>query len=380
MPLGFRLLLHRKGRLLTAIAGIVMAVAITFVQAGMLSGVLEAQSEIANLMRADFVVMSALRSNLHNWTRIRTIRLDQIAAVQGVDHVTPIYQRTTGIRAEARPGRRREAAERPIRSIVVFAFPPDDSPLAIGDPARIEHDLRERGNLLFDRDSRPIYGAVERGGRQEMDDRNWRVAGFVDIGPDIVYDGAVVISSAEDRTRDPSEWPIMGAVHVKPGVDRDAVRAQILSRLPDDVSVLTPAEVRVREIGFTLRSVPIGILFGIGMLAGALVGALTCYQVMFNEITDHLKMYTMIRAMGFSEGFVQRIIASQAFLLSLLGFAAGAIAARGVAYYLANTSRFLVQVSPFYSCLILAGTIATCVAAGLLALHRVRASDPAELI
>ena len=50
---------------------------------------------------------------------------------------------------------------------------------------------------------------------------------------------------------------------------------------------MTPAQLRAREDGATLQAAPIGILFIVGVLAGLVIGAINCYQLMFNEVSDH---------------------------------------------------------------------------------------------
>jgi putative ABC transport system permease protein len=369
-------MLRRPQRLVPAIGGIAMAVTIMLVEAGMLSGVVEAQAQMAALVRADFIVMHRLRSNLHDGTPLPMIRMAQIAGLAEVDRVMPVYQSEVALRSGGPSDNRHGDARQPFRRIVVFSFSPNDNPLAIGEPEQIERVIKTPGNVLFDRSSRPVYGDIGLGSDVQFDNRYWQVGGFVDIGPDVVNDGAIVMSSGNARTEN---WPIMGAVRLKPGTDLETARRDILAQLPTDISVLTPGEVRLREIGFTLKAAPIGILFGVGMLAGLIIGAITCYQVLFNEISENLKMYTTLKATGFSDGFLRRIIVDQAILSSLLGFVAGLVFGLAVCLYITRTSGFVVGVSPLQSAAILAVTLGACIGAGLLAFRRVVTTDPAEL-
>ena len=58
MGLGIRLLAFGRTRLLVAFAGISVAVVIMFVELGLLLGILDSQAMIADLVKADLVVMS----------------------------------------------------------------------------------------------------------------------------------------------------------------------------------------------------------------------------------------------------------------------------------------------------------------------------------
>jgi putative ABC transport system permease protein len=370
LGLGARLLADSKIRLLAAAAGIAMAITIMFVEAALLYGVLDSQALIATLVRGDLVVMHLERTNLHNWNKLDTIRLDQIAAVEGVDRVVPIYEGTVGLRNP--PSLR-------VRRIIVFAFPPDDPALDIGDPAELRRLLMIPDGVLFDRRSRPIFGDIEPGHDVELNGIPQRVVGTVDLGPDVVNDGALVMSEGTWFVHERGDDPIMGAIHLKPGADPQAVRQRILAQLPHDVAVFAPAELREREIAFTLHVAPVGVLFGIGMLAALVIGSFTCYQVLFNEVVDRFAAYSTLKAMGFSNFYLRRIIVEQALLLSWAGLAIGAALAAIVDHYIARSTYLAIPPLAASLPLILCVGTAMCVGAGLLAVERVIRSDPAEL-
>ena len=122
----------------------------------------------------------------------------------------------------------------------------------------------------------------------------------------------------------------MGVLRLRPGVRPEAVRKYIASARFDDVTVLTREELLDREVEFTVTAAPIGLLFGFGVIAGLVVGTMVCYQILFNEITDHLSQFATLRAMGYSDGFLRRIILEQASLLSVAGFAVGIAATAAI--------------------------------------------------
>ncbi len=205
------------------------------------------------------------------------------------------------------------------------------------------------------------------------------MAGFVSLGPDVVNDGAVVMSEGDWLSSHPNDQPIMGAIRLEPGADVGATRKRILAALPKDITVMTPAKVRSREFLFTLRAAPIGILFGIGMLAGLVIGAITCYQILFNEIVDRFAQYATLRAMGFPDAFFRRVILEQAVFLSLGGFVAGALLAWIAYAYLAYATSLAVRFDLFSLVFIFLLTVGMTVMAGLFALKPVAHADPASL-
>ena len=368
--LGIRLIVASGTRLAAAFAGMAVAVVVMFVELGLLLGVLDSQAMIATLTRGDLVVMNIARTNLHKFNTIGNIRLGQVAAFPDVAAVVPVYQGAAGLK---------NPDDGTIRRLIVISFPPDDAPLAIGKPEDIAAALRAPGTVLFDRLSRPIYSDIRPGQDVELDGTSYRVGGLVAIGPDIINDGAMVMSDGSWLAAHPNAQPIMGVVRLKAGTDPEKARRAMLAALPPDVAIYTPDEVRKREINFTLRSAPIGILFGIGMLAGLVIGAITCYQILFNEIVDRIDQYATLKAMGFSNAFLRRVILEQALLLSTGGFIAGTIASALAYAYVARRTALAIQLSPFSVLVIFVLATAMSVVAGLLALRRVESADPAEL-
>jgi len=368
--LGLRLIAFNRLRLLSAFAGIGVAVTVMFVEFGLLMGILNSQSLMATLVAGDLVVVSEARTNLHKWDNMNRIRLNQIAAVPGVADVIPVYQGNMGLR---------DPETNSVRRILVVAFPPEDLPFTIGSREEISRALRTTDTILFDRLSRPIYPDVVASGSAELNGENYRVAGYVDFGPDIIHDGAVVMSDASWLRRYPNGRPIMGVIRVTEGANIEAVRERLAATLPDDVSFFTPAELRQREFDFTLRSAPIGILFGIGMLAGLVIGAITCYQILFNEIVDRIKQYATLKAMGFSDLFLKSVILEQAVLLACGGFLGGLVLAAIGYVYIAGRTQLAVTLTLPAMVLVFVLAAGMSVVAALLALRRVTAADPAEL-
>lgn len=368
--LALRLLLHHRVRLLIASASVAMGVVILFVEFGLLSGMLDAQSRIAHIVRGDLIIMNIARINLHRWDKIDAVRLQQAAAVPGVARVTPVYEDHVGLR---------DPEDKRVRRIILYAFPPNDIPFRLADPSAITHALKISHGFLYDRLSRPIFGKFKVGDDIQIDTVPMRVGGYVSIGADIVNDGNILMSEGDWLARSPDAKPIMGLIHLKPGVPLESERQRILASLPPDVTVLTPSETAHREDMYTLRSAPVGLLFLVGMLAGLVIGTINCYQVLYNEISDHLPQFATLKAMGFSGRFLRRIILGQAVVLSASGFAAGLAFSWFAERYIAAQSMLPIRIGAPSGLLVCSLTVAMCVSAGLIAIRRVAMADPAAL-
>ncbi|HXE17365.1 MAG TPA: ABC transporter permease [Stellaceae bacterium] len=371
LRLGIRLFLFNRRRFAIAVAAVAVAAMIMFLEYGFLSGVLEAQSNIADLMRVDLVAMDSLRQNMHRWDSMRAVRLDQIAAVPGVAQVIPIYEDWAGLHDDD---------DRRTRRIMVFAIPPDQIPFAIGDTSTLSRWLKMPHGFLFDRLARPMFGDLIPGRGVDIDNTKQDLLGYVHVGSDLVVDGVAVMSIGDWLARHPNAQPIMGGIRVSPGFDPLRVRQEILSRIPyGDTIVMTPAELRSRENSFTLDYVPIGVIFAVGMVAGLVIGAVTCYQLLFNEVLDRLAQFATLKAMGFSNAYLCVVVAGQALFLSLIGFAAGFALTEVTDAYVSGRTMLPIHPDPVALAIIFPLTVGMCIVAGLAAMGRVISTDPAEL-
>ncbi len=368
--IGIRMLWHNKPRFAASALGIAVAAVIMFVEAGFFFGVLDSQSRMAKLIRGDLVVLHRTRTHLDNWSRFQRIRIHQISVIAGVGSVVPVYKGTMGLR---------NPTTKQLKRIVVYAFPPETHPLAIGDRQEIARQLKIGRTVLFDRSSRRIYGDFEVGQDISLGNEPYRIGGFVEIGPNIVNDGAVVMSEGEWLRHKGRGDPIMGIVRLRPGADPRQVSERIQAISPGDLVVLTPEELRRREEVFITDVAPIGVIFGIGLLAGLVIGGVTCYQVLFNEIADQIEQFAMLKAMGFSNGFLGRTILEQALLLSLVGFAIALAISYATYVYIAEETALVMLHTWPRVLVIMVLTVGMCVVAGALAMRRAAVANPAEL-
>jgi putative ABC transport system permease protein len=370
LELGARLLLHDKRRLIAMALGVAVGVVIMFVQVGLLQGILDSQSLEAKLVQGDLMVMNRARIDLHHWDAVKPYELAQVAAVPGVASMIPVYKSPVGFE---------DPDDKRVRRIILYAFPPDAQPLKIGDPKKVAQALRASNAFLFDERSRPIFGVIKPGMSIAIDKGPLNVSGLAHMGPDIVNDGAIFVSEGAWLSRDPGAYPIMGVVRLAPGASLTAVRAAIEARTPGDVAAFTPAEAARRETSSTLREAPIGLLFGVGAIAGLLIGVINGYQVLYTEVSDHLAQYATMKAMGFADAFLHRIILAQAAVLSAAGFAVGLPLAIVVDVLVALFTRLPVEVHVMTAAGIGLAALLASTLAGRLAMRRVDAADPASL-
>jgi putative ABC transport system permease protein len=166
---------------------------------------------------------------------------------------------------------------------------------------------------------------------------------------------------------------------VKPGHDPVAVRDGLRKFLPDDVEVLTKADLVAREMRYWAATTPIGFVFNFGVVIGVVVGAIIVYQILFADISEHLPEYATLKAMGFTNGYVVSVVVQQACLLAALGYVPGLLVSLGLYHVTASATRLPMDLSLGTGVFVLVLTIAMCVASAGIAMRKVRSADPAEI-
>ncbi|MBF0587711.1 MAG: FtsX-like permease family protein [Magnetococcales bacterium] len=369
--IGFQILLHDKKRLLRSIGGIAFAVTIMFMQLGFFNGINDSQAHIATLFNADLVVMHKNRTHLTKWNRLLRIYLEKLRIQPGVAAAIPLYKDGAGVK---------NPQTDQIRRIIVYAFPPDAEPFHLDPESQaVFKQLHTRKTVLFDRASRPIYGQFEVGDPITIGSRTFTVGGFVNIGPNIINDGAILTSESSWLFNAKTADPLMGMIRFHETADPAQVVATIKAALPDDLIIMTPAQAAQREIDFIVETAPVGVIFGIGLIVSLFIGVVICYQILYNEVIDHIPQYATLMAMGFKNSAMIRIILEQSLLLSILGFLPGLMASLLIYQHLASATQLLMHLTTLRVAFLFILTVVMCLLAGMLAIREVLKLDPADL-
>ena len=103
------------------------------------------------------------------------------------------------------------------------------------------------------------------------------------------------------------------------------------------------------------------------------------YQILFSDVQDHLREYATLKAIGYSNMFLSRIVLSEAILLAFIGFLPGLAISLLVYSQASGATNLPLEMTPRRGAEVLALTVVMCAGSGLLALRKLRAADPAEV-
>jgi len=255
----------------------------------------------------------------------------------------------------------------------------------LGDFAQ---ELTRPDTIGFDVRSRPEFGDIAAILKREgsfygqIGNREVQVVGAVQLGASFGADGNAVLSEVNFRRiikeRLASNTDLV-ALRLKPGSDITAVKARLTALLPQDVVVITYSELVAWERSYWENATPIGFIFAFGSLMGLIVGMVIVYQILFSDISSHLKEYATLKAIGYPNGHLRRVILSAAMILAILGFIPGVVSCFGL-YDVVSKATFL----PIYmelerAALVFGLIFSMCAIAGLLAMRKLSDANPADM-
>lgn len=374
-PLAWRNIVHNKVTMLISIAAVAFAVLIMFMELGFLNGLYDSQTGALQFLRADLVMVS---SGLHIFNTHDTFprpRLQQAAGFKGVKGAYPLYM-------EDLASDLRNPATGIKNGIRVFGFDPSDPIFVSRDLNRLVDPLRERMTILFDRASRSFFGPLTTGTSTELADRAVKVAGTFDLGPDYYYDGNVLTSIDTFFTLFPFRQRndvFVGVIQLEHGASADSVLDELRRQIGPDVEVLKKAEIVAREKATWQKATPAGYVFTMGVAVGFVIGIFICYQILYTDISDHLPQLATLKALGYQNRDLVRLVLTQAVLLGALGFLPAVIMTFGLYSILTIITGIVTKLTLARVALVFVLTLGMCLVSGLLAVRKALAVDPAEL-
>lgn len=379
LRLAWRQLRAEKARLASAIAGVMFACVLVFMQLGFRAALFESATSLIASMHADIFLMHPMTTASFRPETFPRARASQALALPEVAAAVPIYL------AQA-SWRNPETGTR--RSVQMVGFDTESGVMGFPGLETLIDKLKLPDTLAFDRLSRPEFGAVgklldKHGPFQvQVANRMMEVTGLISIGPSFGADGNIVLSEVNFRrlaNKRGFEGVDLVAIKLVPGANRAAAMARLRALLPSDVTVFSQPELVAHERGYWENATPIGFIFAFGSLMGLIVGMVIVYQILFSDIASHLREYATLKAMGYSNVYLTRIVLSAALMLAVFGYVPGMLLSAFL-YGVVGKSTFLPLAMDSARAFGVFAMIATmCAASGLLAVRKLRDANPADM-
>ena len=378
-PLGWLQLKHDKVRLLTALSGIAFADILIFMQLGFKDALYKTNTQYPRQIQGDIVLVSNQATNFNKLYTFPRRRLYQAHDIPGVESAEAVYVGSLDWR---NPENREKA------SMMVLGFDPDRPVFSLSEVNQQLDKVKIPHTVLFDRASRGEYqevvSQVEQGNSltTEIDRHTVTISGLFQVGASFRDDGAIITSDQNFLRLFPRRKPgavSLGVINLEDGYDAEQIRAYLNDYLPEDVRAFTHQEYVDFELNYIQTSSSIGFTFDMGTTVGFIVGMVIVYQVLANDVNDHMAEYATFKAMGYGNLYLLGVVFEEAIILALIGFIPSLAVASGL-YHLTATATALPIAMPVSRAVnVLISTIVMCTLSGAISSSKVHSADPADI-
>jgi putative ABC transport system permease protein len=382
LPLAWLQLKRQPIRYLVAVTGIGFAALLMYMQLGFQSGLLNSATTFYEALDTDLILVSPGTLNSGNFQQFPQSLLYNALGVEGVKQVIPIY--VANVNAQ------RLGGVKPT-SLRLIGFDPATNVLKLPEVTAQLDKLRIPNYVLFDargnRNTGPVAPAVKRNGYQEMllsdFSKTFRIVGLFKLGSIFAADSNLISSDSTAINlayRQINEGEIsLGAVRLSDLSQVPRVQEFLRQRYGRELQVLTKAELISQERNYWNTSSSFGIIFGFGTIMGILVGGVVVYQVLYTDVTDHLKEYATLKAMGFSDTFLLVIVVQEAIILAVSAFIPATLASAVLYAFLTSASGIRIEMSSDKILLVGSLTMGVCAASSAIAIRKLADADPASV-
>lgn len=376
--LAWRQLLADRARLATAMAGVMFACVLVFMQLGFKGALFDSATNMLAAMRADLFLMHPMTQASFRPERLPRARAWQALADPEVAQAVPIYLEQATVRNPLTGGR---------RSAQVIGLDISAGAVEFTGLAPLVEALQRPDTVAFDDRSRPEFGPIGRLFRErgpyhiQVGRRDFELVGLVEIGPSFGADGNVVMNETNFRRvfgRSAGMADLV-ALKLRPGGDPVAAQTRLRALLPPDVVVLSHAELVAGERAYWETGTPIGFIFLFGSIMGLVVGMVIVYQILFADIAGHLSEYATLKAMGYSNGYLSRVVLGAAAILAVIGFIPGLGLSVFLYDFVAGATFLPLHMPVDRAVNVFLMIFAMCFTAGLLAMRKLRDANPADM-
>ena len=266
--------------------------------------------------------------------------------------------------------------------VSAIGFDPQSHPFAAPGIDSQVAALDKPDTVLVDSQTRSIFGPLNPGRVVELNGRRITIGGEYVLGTGFLGLGIVLASETNffrlfpDR---PADTVNLGLVTLRPGADPDRVEQALRASLPDDMQVFTRPELTAHEVRFWTTRTGTGLIFGSGLIVAVIVGIMVLYQTLATQITRQLPQFATLKAIGYTNLFLNGIVLAEAVSVMLIAFVPAFAVALALYAVIRSETLLPVIMSPTELGAVLAITTAMSVISAFLSLGRLRRADPAEV-
>ena len=375
MPLqvAWRILTYQKGRTALAGGGIFIAILLIFVELGFFVAVPQGGLLIYDHMRFDLLLVSNKYLFQSAAGQFARARLATARTVPAVAQATPVY--LGGAKwQDAKGGLKLDAT--------VIGIDPAAGVFDVADITRQRAALERQDTVLVDGATRSLFGPLTAGRAVDIAGHRVTIGGPYQLGTGFLGLGVVVASEANFFrlfAGRPADTVNFGLLTLKPGADANAAARAVRAALPADVRVFTRPELVSHEVAYWTTRTATGLIFGSGLAVSFIVGIMVLYQTLATQITRQLPQFATLKAIGYTERYLNAIVMIEALLIMVVAFVPALAAALGVYALVRSETLLPLELTAPQLLAVFAITLVMAAISAFLSLGGLRRADPAEI-
>jgi putative ABC transport system permease protein len=407
-------LLEDLPRFLIAQAGIMFAVSLVTIQTGVLNGFTRSTVLLIDQSDADIWLSSDRMIHFEYTEPLTVAQLDRAKQVEGVE-------RAEAIRIESERWYPSNHQSAPIRLI---GFDPNGKLFhpgnltqgnlkALSEPYTIMVEQSRLSELQLDSVDNPLdrvgkvgqlparVVAVTQGTQSlvsspftftSLDNANtYLSAGFTSqvncqmksgggFDCTTVYEKSSAGEAKQAQLPEPKQLSLTDPVtHIliaaKPNQDLEVLKKRLQATIPGTVAH-TKAEMLQQTGAYWKVRTGVGVILGIGAAVGIIVGMVVVSQILYASVSEHIKEFGTLKAIGASDQVLYGVIVEQSLWMAVLGYIPGMLICLGLSAAVAGQG-IIILITPGAAVGVFGIIVAMCVGSAFVAIRKVTRIDPA---
>jgi putative ABC transport system permease protein len=368
VDLASRMLLHDRMRFFITVFGVAFAVQLILSQVGLFLGLIHNSSVIVRHIPADIWVTSRNTPNVDFAQAFPDTYVNRVRSIPGVaraDNLIVTFVNIT-LPSGATEGTVTYALEDPTRWNLPWSL----------ESGQVQ-DLHRGNYLITDASAVKRIGEFKTGDYREVQGLRMRYAGR---STGAVSFTTTPVSFMDFRLAQQLNANILSGnttyilVKAEPGADVEALKGEIHRRLPYN-DVYTREQWADRSDSYWVKNTGIGLNAFTAVFLGVLVGVVVVGQTLYTSTMDHIKEFGTVKAIGGSNADIYAILARQATVAAVLGFALGSVMILALQPLVLSIGLKLILPWTVWA-MVGAGTLAMCLLSAGLSFHKVAGIDP----
>ncbi len=365
-----KFILYDKPKSFGALAGIIISIFLVGQQAGIFIFLTNAmKSLVAN--NSEYIWVVDGKTKDANQLADLDMRIGrEIASLPGVEKVYPVVKAAGGAKFEN-------------GNTAGMTIIGSESPDFIGGPWNLYSVEKEAmlpdGAIITEFFDKTNYGGLKEGEYFELNGNKVYNAGLTRGVRG--FGGAPYVFTTIERARALAKMPNFKTSFFLVKWDKNIPIKTVIATINNKMSYVRawdPEELAQGTVNKVLKSSGIALSVGSLIIFAILSGLIIIGLTLYSAAIDRIKDYGTLKAIGATNGYITRLIMTQAFIISIVGFIIGRSLVEGFRVGIANVGTYF-EFPPILQVGFFLLTVIISLAGSLFAIKRINSLEPAQV-